>query len=74
MHLLGGMLAARERQLDAEMAEELGDAEALHEWIFCKEQLGKLSAEKRQLEERLRDVRNLIDSLEAICLYQPKSE
>jgi hypothetical protein len=56
------------------MAEELGDAAALHEWLFCKEQLGKLCAERCQLEERLRDVRELIQSLQAIRLIPAKEE
>jgi len=56
IQFLRNVLAIRERHLDAEVAEELGEAEALHEWMFCKEQMAKLFAERCQLDERLRDV------------------
>lgn len=59
----------REKQLDAEIAYEFGgDVEALQEWLFCKEQLLKLCSEKRLLDEKLREVKRLINSLEEMCL------
>nr|CAD2200875.1 unnamed protein product [Meloidogyne enterolobii] len=35
---------------------------------FCKEQLLKLCSEKRLLDEKLREVKRLINSLEEMCL------
>uniref|UniRef100_A0A914L261 ASD2 domain-containing protein n=1 Tax=Meloidogyne incognita TaxID=6306 RepID=A0A914L261_MELIC len=62
-------LNKREKQLDAEIAYEFGgDVEALQEWLFCKEQLLKLCSEKRLLDEKLREVKRLINSLEEMCL------
>uniref|UniRef100_A0A183CD13 ASD2 domain-containing protein n=1 Tax=Globodera pallida TaxID=36090 RepID=A0A183CD13_GLOPA len=73
LHFLRGALEEREGAIDAEMAEELGEAEGLQEWLFCREQLAKLSAERCHLNMRLRDVRTLLESLQSICLM-PKTK
>uniref|UniRef100_A0A1I8BEZ3 ASD2 domain-containing protein n=1 Tax=Meloidogyne hapla TaxID=6305 RepID=A0A1I8BEZ3_MELHA len=61
-------LNRREQQLDSEIANEFGDVETLQEWLFCKEQLTKLCSEKRLLDEKLKEVKGLINSLKEMCL------
>ncbi|KAL3078851.1 hypothetical protein niasHS_014633 [Heterodera schachtii] len=68
LRFLRNSLEERESAIDSEMAEELGEAEGLQEWLFCREQLAKLSAERCHLNMRLRDVRTLLESLQGICL------